>query len=130
MTLTVVSAEAGELRQVPALAVIHEWPRVSPLIRQALEGEGSYAEGDVALNCIGGATRLWLVEQGVPFKESFYPDGGSEPPTDDGLVYSGTENAYPFNEIARPAPRGHCTQAEGAAGGLLMRKLLGAVEAG
>ncbi len=71
---------------------------------------------------------LWLLEQGVPFKESFYPDGGSEPPTDDGLVYSGTENAYPFNEIARPAPRGHCTQAEGAAGGLLMRKLLGAVE--
>ena len=66
MTLTVVSAEAGELRQVPALAVIHEWPRVSPLIRQALEGEGSYAEGDVALNCIGGATRLWLVEQGGP----------------------------------------------------------------
>ncbi len=36
---------------------------------------------------------LWLVEQGVPFKETFYPDGGSEPPPDDGLVYSGTENA-------------------------------------
>ncbi len=70
----------------------------------------------------------WLVEQGVPFKESFYPDGGSEPPTDDGLVFSGTENAYPFNEIARPAPRGHCPQTEGAAGGLLMRKILAAVD--
>ena len=71
---------------------------------------------------------LWLVEQGVPFKESFYPDGGSEPPTDDGLVYSGTENAYPFNQIARPAPRGHCARAEGPAGGFMMSKILGAVE--
>ena len=63
MTLTVVSAEAGVLRQIPALAVIHEWPRVSPLIRRALEGEGSYAEADVALYCIGGSSQLWLVER-------------------------------------------------------------------
>ncbi len=53
----------GQLRQIPALAVIHEWPRVADLVRQALErGEGSYAEGDVALHCIGGAWKLWMVE--------------------------------------------------------------------
>ncbi len=62
MTLSVVPIGAGVLRQVPALAVIHEWPRVAPLMRQALEGEGSYAEADVALYCITGAWKLWLVE--------------------------------------------------------------------
>jgi 3-oxo-5alpha-steroid 4-dehydrogenase len=66
----------------------------------------------------------WLVEQGVPFKESFYPDGGGEPPTDDGLVFSGSENVHPFDRIARPAPRGHCPRIEGPGGGLLMRALL------
>ncbi len=51
------------LRQVSALAVIHEWPRVADLVRRALErGEGSYAEGDVAIFCMSGMWRLWIVE--------------------------------------------------------------------
>ncbi len=58
---------AGNLRQIPTLAVIHEWPRVAHWVRKALErGEGSYAEGDVAWLCIGGAWKLWLVEQDGP----------------------------------------------------------------
>ena len=48
----------------------------------------------------------WLVAQGVPFKESFYGDG-SYTPTDDCLSYSGSEQAWPYLELARPAPRGH-----------------------
>lgn len=60
---SVQSMNTGHLRQIPALAVIHEWPRVAPLVRQALDrGEGSYAEADVALYCISGASQLWLVE--------------------------------------------------------------------
>ena len=56
---------AGNLRQVPALAVIHEWPRVAALVRKALErGEGSYAEADVAMACMAGASTLWMVENG------------------------------------------------------------------
>ena len=70
----------------------------------------------------------WLVAQGVPFKASFYPHYSGEPPTDDGLVFSGSENAHPYNGIARPAPRGHVPQIPGRAGGLLMRTLLAAVE--
>ncbi len=70
----------------------------------------------------------WFVRHGVPFKSVFYPHYSGEPPTDDGLVYSGSENAYPFNQIARPAPRGHVPQVPGQAGGLLMQKLLAAVE--
>ena len=55
----------GQLRQIPALAVIHEWPRVADLVRQALErGEGSYAEADVAMACMAGAWKLWMVENG------------------------------------------------------------------
>jgi succinate dehydrogenase/fumarate reductase flavoprotein subunit len=69
----------------------------------------------------------WLVAQGVPFKATFYPHYSGEPPTDDGLVYSGSENAHPYNEIARPAPRGHVPQIPGRAGGLLMQTLLNAV---
>jgi len=71
----------------------------------------------------------WLVAQGVPFKASFYPEGGTEPPTDDGLIFSGSEAAHPFAALARPAPRGHHPQKEGAAGGFLMQKLLAALAA-
>ena len=71
----------------------------------------------------------WLVARGVPFRESFYPGTGIEPPTDDGLIYSGGEDAEPFRRIARPAPRGHCPARPGAAGGLLMECLLAAVSA-
>ena len=52
----------------------------------------------------------WLVECGVVFKPSFYGTPCWEPPTDDGLVFTGGENAWPFNEIAPPAPRGHVPQ--------------------
>ncbi|MET9492226.1 FAD-dependent oxidoreductase [Nocardia sp. NPDC006630] len=49
----------------------------------------------------------WLVSQGVPFKEEFWGEPGYEPPADQGLMFSGGENAAPFNTIADPAPRGH-----------------------
>jgi len=71
----------------------------------------------------------WLVAQGVPFKHTFHPGTGIEPPTDDGLIFSGSENAHPFRELARPAPRGHCPARPGAAGGLLMERLLAVVAA-
>ncbi len=57
-----------------------------------------------------------------------------EPPTDDGLVYTGGENAWPFNEIAPPAPRGHVPQIqnkrlmEKSGGWELMRHLCATAE--
>ena len=69
----------------------------------------------------------WLVAHGVPFKNSFYPEPW-EPPTDDCLTYSGGENGYPFNRIAKPAPRAHKPQCVGSAGGLLMQKLTAAAD--
>jgi 3-oxo-5alpha-steroid 4-dehydrogenase len=54
----------------------------------------------------------WLVERGVPFKASQYTGKMGEPPGDDGLMYSGGEDGYPWNEIAKPAPRAHIPQLE------------------
>lgn len=73
----------------------------------------------------------WLVKLGVPFKASFYK-GISLPLTDDGLLYSGSEKAWPFNKIAKPVPRGHKPRATGDGGGaLLMEHLIaGARKAG
>lgn len=71
----------------------------------------------------------WIVAQGVPFKPVFHPGYSGEPPNDDGLVFSGSEKAWPFCELARPAPRGHVPATDGAAGHLLMRCLLERVEA-
>jgi 3-oxo-5alpha-steroid 4-dehydrogenase len=78
----------------------------------------------------GPAHYDWLVDQGIPFKASVY---AGEPTweilTDDGLTYSGGENAWPFNEIATPAPRAHVPQLEGkvqgerSGGWLLMERL-------
>ncbi|WP_067847239.1 FAD-dependent oxidoreductase [Nocardia lijiangensis] len=52
----------------------------------------------------------WLVACGVPFREAFWGEPGWEPPHDEGLMYSGGENAAPFNTLATPAPRGHVPQ--------------------
>ena len=68
-------------------------------------------EEKIADYCDGSVDHYnWLVEAGVPFKPTFWGEPGYEPPFDDGLMYSGGENAAPFNEIATPAPRGHVPQ--------------------
>ncbi|MEE8310735.1 MAG: FAD-dependent oxidoreductase [Candidatus Binatia bacterium] len=70
----------------------------------------------------------WFVDHGLPFKATYYPHYSGEPPTDDGLVFSGSERAWPYCEIARPAPRGHVSQTPNQTGWLLMQKLSEALE--
>lgn len=66
----------------------------------------------------------WLVAQDIPFKGTYYPEKCLEPTTDDTLVWSGSENAWPFSSHAKPAPRGHTAQLVGmGAGKLIMQKL-------
>lgn len=66
----------------------------------------------------------WLHTQGVPFKGTYLPGKWIEPATDDTLIWSGNEQAWPFSANARPAPRGHTVEFEGWGGGkLLMEKL-------
>lgn len=68
----------------------------------------------------------WLVEQGVPYKGTYLPGKIIEPETDDTLIWSGSEEAWPFCEKAKPAPRGHVIQWQGWGGG---RKLVDILEA-
>lgn len=68
----------------------------------------------------------WLVEQGVPYKGTHIPTKIIEPETDDTLIWCGSEEAWPFSEAAKPAPRGHVIQWMGWGGG---RKLLDILEA-
>lgn len=68
----------------------------------------------------------WLVEHGVPFKESLWDSPTWVPPTDDGLMWMG-EAAWPYCEHAAPAARGHRVQSEGFGGKVLMDVLAGAV---
>ena len=63
----------------------------------------------------------WLKDQGVPYKGNYLPGKVIEPMEDDTLIWSGSEAAAPFCELAKPAPRGHVIQFMGWGGG---RKLV------
>ncbi|MFM1723493.1 MULTISPECIES: FAD-dependent oxidoreductase [Rhodococcus] len=69
-------------------------------------------EAKIDAYCEGSVDHYhWLVDEcGVPFKMSFWGEPGWEPPGDDGLQYTGGENAAPFNASIPPAPRGHVPQ--------------------
>ena len=69
-----------------------------------------YAEGSLA-------HFHWLCAQGVQYKTSYIPGKIVEPATDDCLIWSGSEEAWPFANAAKPCPRGHCPQFVGMGGG-------------
>ena len=71
----------------------------------------------------------WLVELGVPFKESFIPGKWAAVPTEDGLAYSGNESQAHFKTVAKPAPRGHHVRGPGETGSVLWPFLKAGVEA-
>ena len=65
----------------------------------------------------------WLVSIGVPFRAAFCDEPNRESADDAGLLFSGGEDTYPFDELAVPAPRGHKPQCVDSAGGFLMERL-------
>ena len=66
----------------------------------------------------------WLVDIGVPFKDSFHKERAIMCLTDDGLLVTGSEKAYPFAQQAKPCPRGHNLYVEGDNGGPLFMKIV------
>ncbi|KAA0114635.1 FAD-dependent oxidoreductase [Mycolicibacterium sp. P9-22] len=93
-------------------------------------------ETRIADYCQGSVAHFdWLVDCGVPFRAAFYSEPGWEPMGDEGLMYSGGENSFPFNTIASPVPRGHIPQmsdkkqGEASAGFILMKHLVGTATA-
>ncbi len=81
-----------------------------------------YCEGSVA-------HYDWLCAQGIPFKQTFYYGCSGEPPTDDGLVWSGSEKTHPFKDLAKPAPRGHVPQHPHQTGHVIMKHLIASAKA-
>ncbi len=72
----------------------------------------------------------WFRALGVEFSPQFHDHKVTHPITDDSLVYTGNELAWPHAE-AQPAPRGHKPAQVGEAGGVLMEAILrGSEEAG
>ena len=68
----------------------------------------------------------WLVEQGLVYKNTYLPERMMEPETDDCLIWSGSEEAWPFVANAKPCPRGHTPQFTGWGGGRMLMDVLAA----
>ncbi|WP_248964147.1 FAD-dependent oxidoreductase [Sphaerisporangium perillae] len=86
-------------------------------------------EQKLRLYCDGSVEHFeWFRDRGLTFNESLYDAPSWMPPTTDGLMWLG-ENAWPYNTLARPAPRGHRPATESFGGWLLMQRLVEAAEA-
>jgi len=94
------------------------------------------AQGDLAdearirMYCDGSREHFdWLVAMGAKYKDSEYRERAIMAMTDDCLLYTGNEKAWPFRDVAKPCPRGHNLEVEGDNGGpMLMGVLTEAVE--
>lgn len=66
----------------------------------------------------------WLTDHGVPFNDGFWKTKHFEQPTDECLIWSGNEKAWPVSTKAKPAPRGHKVEHVGSEGGSVVMKQL------
>jgi 3-oxo-5alpha-steroid 4-dehydrogenase len=80
-----------------------------------------YCEGSVE-HC------TWLQECGIVFRPSLHDGPTWMPPTTDGLMWLG-ENAWPYNTLAAPAPRGHRPDTGSFAGWKVMAALVATADA-
>ena len=51
-----------------------------------------------------------LAEKGVPFERSYFAGKAVYLLTSECLMWTGNEKAWPFNQAARPAPRGRAAE--------------------
>ncbi|MEU9317425.1 FAD-dependent oxidoreductase [Streptomyces sp. NPDC048295] len=90
---------------------------------------GPHADQEkLRLYCDGSTEHFqWFVDRGLTFEPTLWDAPTWMPTTKDGLMWLG-ENAWPYNEIARPAPRGHRCATDSFGGWLVMEKLIAAAE--
>jgi succinate dehydrogenase/fumarate reductase flavoprotein subunit len=83
-------------------------------------------EAKIRLYCDESVSHFdWLVEHGVPFNDSYHREKNVVQMTDECLIESGNEAAWPYADKAKAAPRGHKVAMEGEAGGAkLIEKLV------
>ena len=66
----------------------------------------------------------WIVGLGVPYKDTEHKAKAIVAMTDDCLLYTGNEKAWPFRNVAKPCPRGHNLEIEGDNGGPLFMDIV------
>lgn len=90
---------------------------------------GPHADQEkLRLYCEGSTAHFqWFVDRGLTFEPTLWDAPTWMPTTKDGLMWLG-ENAWPYNEIARPAPRGHRCATDAFGGWLVMEKLVAAAQ--
>ncbi len=75
-------------------------------------------ENKIRLYCDNSVAHFeWLTAQGVPFNNGFWKTKHYEQPTDECLIWSGNEKAWPVNQVAKAVPRGHKIEHVGSEGG-------------
>jgi succinate dehydrogenase/fumarate reductase flavoprotein subunit len=67
----------------------------------------------------------WLTGHGIPFEDGFQPyEVSTHPGPGQSLSFTGSERAWPFCNIAKPAPRGHTVLKDGVMSGEFMMQVL------
>jgi len=66
----------------------------------------------------------WLEAQGVPFERSYFSGKAVFLLTSECLMWTGNEKAWPYCDVARPAPRGHKVAGSGENAGVEAMKPL------
>ena len=90
-----------------------------------MAGGPNVDEAKVRLYADGSLAHFhWLCSQGVQYKTSYIPEKIVEPVTDDCLIWSGSEEAWPFASKAKACPRGHCPKFVGMGGGRYLMDVL------
>jgi len=100
---------------------------IEEMYKYLLEASGPNAdEAKVRLYCDHTLEHYnWLVSQGVEFKAEYYAGKHTNTPNYAGLMISGNEEAWPYSQTAKAAPRGHKPLIKGDHGGIpLMENLI------
>jgi 3-oxo-5alpha-steroid 4-dehydrogenase len=85
----------------------------------------------IRLYAEGAASHFdWVESLGVPYKRAVFLERTVVPFSDESLLFTGNERAWPFTEVSTPVPRGHVPSKEGDEGGkIFMQALMQTVEA-
>lgn len=96
------------------------------MFRYLMAAQGELAdEAKIRLYCEQSTAHYdWLVSMGARYKPTEYEQRAIMALTDDCLLYTGSEKAWPFRDIAKPCPRGHNLEVEGDNGGPLLMGFL------
>jgi 3-oxo-5alpha-steroid 4-dehydrogenase len=96
------------------------------MFRYLMATQGDSAdEAKIRLYCEESLDHFdWLVAMGAKYKDSEYKERAIMALSDDCLLYTGNEKAWPFRDVAAPCPRGHNLEVEGDNGGPMLMGIL------